>query len=163
MAAMTRTSLPLLLAALLLAGCSSLKNLANLLPFVGPSKARVDQVRVVAMPGANGDLPTRVDLVFVYDAEFSAPLPRSAADWFAQKDALLGAWPGKLEALSLQLPPGSAADPAPLPARHGKAYRVLAYADTQAAAGQPAWELTPFERPLLTIEAGGVRLADAPR
>ncbi len=153
--------LPLLLAVFLLAGCSTLDALKSLVGLGGPAKTELESIRIVAAADANRNLPTRLDLVFVYDASLSAQLPKTGPQWFQQKAALLAAWPLKLEALALEIPPLSEATPT-LPKNYGKAVAVLAYADYLAAAGQPVANLTPFANVLITLRPEAIAIAAAP-
>ncbi len=145
---------------LALAGCGTIDTLKSLVG-LGPARTDLDAVQVIAEAGANRDLPTRLDLVFVFDTGLSAQLPKTGPAWFQQKDALLAAWPGKLQALSLEVPPLSEAAPA-LPKGYGKAVAVFAYADYLAAAGQPVINLTPFENARITLRPEAIAIAEAP-
>lgn len=145
---------------LLLAGCGTFDALKSLVG-LGPERTALDAVQVVAEDGANRDLPTRLDLVFVFDITLPAQLPKTGPAWFQQKAALLAAWPGKLKALSLELPPLTESTP-DLPKGYGKAVAVFAYADYLAAAGQPAINLTPFKRPRITLRPEAIAIAEAP-
>ena len=151
--------LPLLLAALFMAACSSL---SGLLPFTGPPTTAVRSVRIQALVDANRNVPTRLDLVFIYDKDVPALLPKSGVEWFQQKEALLAANPKKLEVASFELPPASVVDPAPLPERYRKALGVLAYADYLAGAGQAVANLTPFKHPLIRLEAESFAIEEQP-
>jgi len=146
--------------ALLLGGCSSLSTLSSLL--LGPSKTSVKSVSIRAMPEANGNLPTRLDLVFIYESDVAATLPKTGPEWFRQKTALLLSNPKKLEVAAFELPPETTLDPAPLPDRHAKALTVLAYADYGTAAGQAVINLTPFKRPLLRLDEDAILVEEQP-
>jgi type VI secretion system protein len=159
MAMTARLLLPLF--ALLLAGCGTLDALKNLVGLGGPPKTALESVQIVAEAEANHGLPTRLDLVFVYDPTLAALLPKSGPDWFRQKAALLAAWPLKLEALVLEIPPQSEATPT-LPKKAGKALTVLLYADYIAPAGQPVANLTPFTGARITLGPESIAIAAAP-
>lgn len=144
-----------------LAGCSALDAVKSLVGLGGPEKTALESVQVVAQAEANRDLPTRLDLVFVFDTALAAQLPKTGPAWFQQKAALLAANPGKLRALSLEIPPQTETSPA-LPKGYAKAVTVLAYADYLAAAGQPVINLTPFERPRITLRPEAIDVAAGP-
>jgi len=154
-----RLFLPLFLA-LLLGGCGTLDALKRLVG-LGPQKTSLESVQIVALADANRNLPTRLDLVFVYDPVLTAQLPKSGPQWFQQKAALLAAWPKKLEVVTLEIPPLSEATPT-LPKGYGKADTVLAYADYLASAGQPVANLTPFARVLITLRPEAIDIAAGP-
>lgn len=142
----------LLIPALLLA-LSACNTVAKYVPFMGPPRTDLDSLRVTATADANGDVATRLDLVFVYDLSSVDLLPKTSVEWFQQRAQILAAQAEKLEALSLELPPLTDLNPVGLPKRYAKAYRVLAYADYQAKTGQGVLELSPYSRPQLRLEA----------
>ncbi len=135
----------------LLGACSSL---SGMIPFMGPPKTRIDEVRITADAGANGNHPTRLDLVFIYDKSVQAALPKSGPEWFKQKAALLSAYPKKLDVASFELPPLSVVSPAGLPENFGKALVVLAYADYRSPGGQGVADMTTLKCPLIRLGAG---------
>ncbi len=154
---------PLLLLALaaLLAGCGTLDAIKSLVGLGGPAKTELESIQIVAQVDANRNLPTRLDLVFVYDLGVAAQLPKTGPLWFEQKAALLAAWPKKLDLVALEIPPLSQVTP-PLPKGYAKAVTVLAYADYLAGAGQPVANLTPFARVLITLRPEAIDIAAAP-
>lgn len=142
----------------LLAGCSSMKNLLDL---IVPTRTTLQTLRVVAEAEANRNLPTRLDIVFVYDAAMLAQLPKTGPEWFRQKAALQAAWPTQMDVAALEVPPLSEATP-PLPKRYDKSLAVLAYADYLASAGQPVLNLTPLARVLVTLKPEAITVVTAP-
>ncbi|MBU1663861.1 MAG: hypothetical protein KKG92_00490, partial [Gammaproteobacteria bacterium] len=97
---------PFLLLALaaLLAGCSTIDAIKSLVGLGGPAKTELESIQIVAQVDANRNLPTRLDLVFVYDLGVAAQLPKTGPQWFEQKAALLAAWPKKLDLVALEIP-----------------------------------------------------------
>jgi type VI secretion system protein len=147
-----------LIALVFLAGCSTMKNLLDL---IVPTRTTLQTLRVVAEADANRNLPTRLDILFVYDGALLAQLPKIGPDWFRQKAALQAAWPTQMDVVALEVPPLSEATPA-LPKRYDKAVAVLAYADYLAAAGQPVLNLTPLSGVLITLQPEAIAVAAAP-
>lgn len=144
-----------------LSGCGGWQALKSMVGLGGPPRTELTSLRVIALEGANGNLATRLDLVFVLDAELKARLPKTGPDWFRQKAELLAASPLKLETLSLELPPLAEARHV-LTKTQARAVAVLAYADYQAVEGQPVLDLTPLNNASLTLGPGAIRLDAQP-
>lgn len=133
-------TLIVLLLALALAACGATSAIAGWIS--GPPTAALRQLRIVTEAGANHDSATRIDLVLVFDQAAIASLPKTAPEWFAQKQALLDGMAGGLAADSLQVPPAYLLDPVPLPAKAKKALAVYLYADMRGKPGQHVLDLT---------------------
>jgi len=121
---------------LALVGCSSTSK---------PKPTQVAGIRVVAEINANSGTATALDLVFVYDSDAVAMLPKTAPEWFEKKAALVSGLARSIDVVTLQMPPATVVD-VRLPSRADEAIGVYSYADYIAAAGQPMGNLTPYKR-----------------
>jgi type VI secretion system protein len=104
----------------------------------------IGSIRVVAEQGANQDVATALDIVFVYDTTSAGLLPKSGPDWFDKKASLMAGLATGIDVVSLQVPPLTTVD-VPLPKRAKKAIGVYSYANYITAAGQPMGNLTPYK------------------
>lgn len=134
-----------------LSGCAAVKSLLGITP-----KAAVERIDVIAQTGANTDSATTLDLVFVYDSTAQAQLPRTAPEWFAQKNALLAGWPLAMDVVPVRIPPATQASTLTLPARHASAVAVLSYALYLDPGGQAVGVLTPFTCVQITLQPSTV-------
>ncbi|HSC80074.1 MAG TPA: hypothetical protein VLC08_06960 [Chitinolyticbacter sp.] len=140
----------------LLTGCTTVKKWV----YGDPLPAEVKSVRVVAEIGANGDNATALDLVFVYDVNALALLPKTGPEWFAQKRALQASLATGIDVVPLEVPPATVIAAAPMPRRHGKAIGVYAFPNYVAAAGQAVGKLTPFKRATVRLMPDTVEYRD---
>ena len=93
----------LLLAAGLLTapGCAFLTDAV-----LGPEVA-INQLSIEAVPGANDDSPTAVDVVLLYDSSLTDRfLQLTAAQWFDQRDQLTRDYPAGIQVFSWEVVPG---------------------------------------------------------
>lgn len=125
-----------LLACMVLASCSL---------FSGPKTTSLSQIRVVAEVNANQDSATELDVVFVYDSDAMAQLPKTGPQWFDSKAALMAGVASAIDVVSVQIPPATLAD-VRLPARHSSAIAVYVYANYLSTAGQPMSNITPYRK-----------------
>ncbi len=146
-----------LMVALLLQGCGAMSTMAGWVGLGGPPKADLRDLRLVSDIGANRNSATRVDIVLVFEQSAIGSLPKTAPEWFAQKQALLDGMPTALQVLALELPPAHVLDPVPLPDRTGKALAVRAYADMQSSHGQHVLDLTFTKAAELRLRANDYR------
>jgi type VI secretion system protein len=129
----------------------------------GASPAPVLQrLSIVATSHANGDAATAVDLVWVFSPEALAALPRTGPQWFDQKAALQAGLANDLAVQSLALPPATALDSVPLPARHQRALAVLAFVNFSQAAGQQVGNLGAYPCARITLSADNVHYNACP-
>jgi type VI secretion system protein len=146
--------IPMVLMPALLVACAS-----------APPPTGVQTIRITATANANQNNATALDLVFVYDSNAVALLPKGGPDWFAGKAALVAGLATSIDVVSLQIPPVSIvnlpADRA-FPARYQKAIGVYGYANYVAAAGQPMFNLTPYGTVGITLAPDAVVLKGAP-
>lgn len=149
--------LPLMVALLLLQGCGAMSTMAGWVGLGGPPKADLRDLRLVSDIGANRNSATRVDIVLVFEQSAIGSLPKTAPEWFAQKQALLDGMPTALQVVALELPPAHVLDPVPLPDRTGKALAVRAYADMQSSHGQHVLDLTFTKAAELRLRANDYR------
>jgi|GEM_PF-729064 len=127
-----------------LGGCSTISAINDVI-FNSPPKAELRNVQVIAESGANQNIATRLDLVFVYDLPSVSLLPKNGVDWFNQKTALMNGLAKSIDVVSLEVPPSMIIKSVKLPDRYKKALGVYSYADYIDAAGQSMGNLTPFE------------------
>jgi type VI secretion system protein len=151
-----RASLVLLLAALLATGCSAIKKLN---PWREPTTT-LASVRVAAPPGANLDSATALDLVFVYDKNSIALLPKTGPEWFAQKQALINGLGKTVDVVPLQVPPATVVDPVPLPKRASNALAVYGFANYLSGDGQARLDITQYRRAVIWLAATQIQLSE---
>jgi len=135
---------PLIAFALLAAGCGS-----------APPTTDLTRIDVVAQAGANQNSATALDIVFVFDANSAALLPKTGPDWFARKAALVDGLATGIAVVSLQVPPAMTLSVA-LPKHHAKAIGVYSYANYIEPAGQAMANLTPFRRMTIGLAPGRI-------
>ncbi|KGI78272.1 hypothetical protein [Oleiagrimonas soli] len=145
-----------LLASLLVSGCSVL---SKLVPW-GDKTTDVKDLRVVAVPDANADSATALDLVFVYDKTAAGLLPKTAPEWFGKKGNLVNGLGTSADIVSLQVTPASVVDPVKLPKRHGKAIAVYGFAGYLSPSGQGRVDLTGFKHPTIWLETSAVHVSE---
>jgi type VI secretion system protein len=112
--------------------------------FGGTKSAAVAQIKVVAEVNANQNNATELDVVFVYDSNVVALLPKTGPDWFSNKAAMVDGLAASIDVVSLQIPPQTLAS-AELPKRHGKAIGVYVFVNYLSPAGQPMGNITPYK------------------
>ena len=136
--------------------CSTIKKLN---PWRAPTTT-LSSLRVAAPPGANLDSATALDLVFVYDKNSIALLPKTGPEWFAQKQALLNGLGPSIEVVSLQVPPATVVDPVRLPKRAGDAVAVYGFADYLSADGQARCDITQFRHAVIWLAATQIQISE---
>lgn len=141
---------------LMLSGCSAI---SSLMPWHTPTTA-LRGLRVAAQPGANLNSATALDLVFVYDKNSVAMLPKSGPEWFAQKAALQNGLGKTIDVVALQVPPATVIDPVKLPKRAGKALSVYVFANYLAPAGQARADLTQFRHAVIWLAPAQVTITE---
>jgi type VI secretion system protein len=126
----------LLGAVYLSSGCSLLH--------VFKSSTAIKQIQVNAESGANQNTATALDIVFVYDDNAVALLPKTGPEWFEKKAALTLSMATAIAVVSLQIPPATLVN-VPLPAGHSKAIGVYCFVNYLSVAGQAVSNLTPYK------------------
>lgn len=152
-----RRTWPMLLLMLVVAGCSLV---AKVIPGLSDTVA-LKSLKVVATPDANADSAVALDLVFIYDKDAEAQLPKTAPEWFADRAALQNGLGKAADVVSLQLPPATLVESVKLPDRHGKAVAVYAYARYLSGSGQGRCDLSGFKHPVLWLQAATVRITES--
>lgn len=137
-------------------GCGTIKKLN---PWRAPTTT-LSSVRVAAPPGANLDSATALDLVFVYDKNSIALLPKTGLEWFAQKQALLNGLGKSVEVVSLQVPPATVVDPVQLPRRSGDATAVYGFANYLSADGQARFDVTQYRHAVIWLAATQIQISE---
>lgn len=140
----------LLLALALLAGCAAIEKELHIEPH-----SPLRHLLVAAEVRANQDSATDVEVVFVYDVKAVEVLPKTAPEWFANRQALLSELAQAVETVRAGVPPSGLYE-LPLPPRHRKAVRVYGYANYLVAGGQRVQDLTPYACGLLVLGADAV-------
>lgn len=135
----------LLLPMMLLAGCG----MARSLP--GGSVTVLNHLGVVVEQGANQQIATALDVVFVYDTQAEAVLPRTGPEWFARKAVDQNSLGSAIDVVPLQLPPATVMAEVALPPRHRQAVAVYAYVDYLAAAGQARLSLGAYRNAVIRL------------
>jgi type VI secretion system protein len=130
-----------------LSGCSTIGKL-----LWGEKTAKLQHLKVVALPNANQGQATELDLVFIYASDIAKTLPGDAPTWFKQRSAIQAKYAGDLDVVSLEVPAGFVVQSVKLPARHADALQVQAYANYVAAAGQYPLVLTRLKDVVLTLQ-----------
>jgi type VI secretion system protein len=151
-----RASLVLLIAIMLATSCSVVKKLN---PWSAPTTS-LSSVRVAAPPGANLDSATALDLVFVYDKNSLAMLPKTGPEWFAQKQALINGLGPSIDVVSLQVPPATMVVPVQLPKRAGDAVAVYGFANYQSADGQARCDITQYHHAVIWLAATQIQISE---
>jgi type VI secretion system protein len=114
------------------------------------------QVQVEAQPGANQGNATELDIVFVYEKEALALLPKTGPKWFQSRAALRAALGSDIAVLSLQVPSASPPLDVKWPKRSEKSAAVLSFANYLSAEGRPVGDLTAFECVRMTLTTSSV-------
>lgn len=140
----------LLGASLLVGGCGTIEKTIEQALHIEP-RSPLRHLSVVAEVGANQDTATALEIVFVYDAKVAEALPKTAPEWFANRQALLDDLSQSMEAVAVGLPPASAYE-LPFPPHHHRAVRVYGYANYIPAQGQQVLDLTNFRCVLLRLQ-----------
>jgi type VI secretion system protein len=137
-----------LLAGAVLAGCNVLSNLLDF-----STKTALKELDVVAEVGANQDMATALDVVFVIDKNALPVLPRTGPEWFANKGPLLDGLASGVIVLSLQMSTPDQIRAQPLPKGYERALAVYSYANYLSPGGQPLGNLTTFRCALITLKS----------
>lgn len=114
------------------------------------------QVQVEAQPGANQGNATELDIVFVYEKEALALLPKTGPEWFQSRAALRAALGSDISILSLQVPAATPAFDVKLPTGRGKLVAMLSFANHLSAEGQSVGDLTPFKCVRITLTTSSI-------
>lgn len=124
------------------------------------SSAALRQVHVSADADANQVSATAVDLVFFYDRAGVAVAPKTAPEWFAQKNAIVSSLGRSVDVVSLQVPPGTALSAVALPSRHRRAVAVQLYANYIARDGQPVLNLSSFRHAIVRLKSATIEVVE---
>ena len=141
-------------AAVLAAGCGFISHELD----YGPT-TNLRSVELVADIDANQYMATHVDLVFIYDKAAQPLLPKTAPDWFANRDALKAGLANGIAVLEMQIVPGQVNRPV-LPRGYGKAIGVYSYASYSVADGQAVGNLTPYTCALIALRHTQVNITN---
>ena len=110
-------------------------------------------VTVVSRPDSNANLPTAVDVVFIYDDTLASLLRGYAAsDWFDQREAFQAGYPTGIKLLRWEVVPGSVGSNQALPADSRDALAVLVFAD-YAAPGTHRIDISDMQTVRLELAA----------
>ena len=115
------------------------------------STTDLKQINVVAQLDANLNMATAIDVVFVFDKNALAVLPKTGPDWFDNKSVLMTNLGGALAVLPLEIPPASKVSNQPLPHGYKKAIAVYSYANYLSVKGQAMGNLTSYACAQVTL------------
>lgn len=146
----------LIMAAVPATGCGFISHALDYSPTTS-----LKAVQLAADTDANQDMATAVDIVFVYDKAAQPLLPKTAPEWFANRDALRSGLASGIAVLEIQIVPGQINRPA-LPGGYGKAVWVYSYASYQAAGGQAVGNLTPYQCALIALRNTQISITSCP-
>jgi len=107
-----------------------------------PPKAEVRSIDIIADERANRSAATEIDFVFVYELDASALLPTDGPTWFRQRALLMAQLSRAIDVVPMHVPPLSPILTVDLPHRHKEAFRVVCFANYNAAGGTAPIELT---------------------
>lgn len=122
----------------LLSACGTLSMIT------GPNTSALRTIQLVAEVNANQNTATAIDIVFVYNNNAVALLPKTGPEWFAQKAALMLSMASNIEVVSLQVPPATLVN-ASLPLQHEKAIGVYSFVNYVSTDGQAIGNLTMYK------------------
>lgn len=150
----------------LLSGCAKTLNsvekvAGKYVPFYDFDKTQLTQIWLQADPDSNQNLPTALDIVFIYDEKTAEALKAlSGPDWFANKAALALLYQHKLSVQSYEVVPRTAQTRLSLPDLYFQAHSVLLFANYLAEPGQYLADITQFHQLLITLQGQGYRLEE---
>ncbi|MBN1007167.1 hypothetical protein [Amphritea pacifica] len=136
--------LGLYLSIALVAGCDVVK--------VEGRGSQLASLRIVALPDANQQSSTAVDLVFIYSSRAATLLPRDAAEWFAARNGLKSILARQADLVSLEIPPGDFVEAVDLPERYRSAIDVVIYANYLSKKGQQRVSVSGFHNLQLVLK-----------
>lgn len=119
-------------------------------------------LNIVAELDANQNMGTEVDVVFVFDKNAVAILPKTSPDWFASRDALQAGLASGIAVLGVQVVPGSTVTNQALPSGYGKAVYVYSYASYVSADGQAVANITAYKCALITLRNTQISYTSCP-
>ena len=138
----------------LLAGCGSIKSKLG----IGPPRADLRSLAMIAEQGANQGNATQIDIVVVYDNSVVARLPKTGPDWFRQRDALQKELAVAIEVVSLEVDTPSARFAVKLPKKIKKSYAVYAFANYVSPEGWPLIALAPYKKATLRLQSTSIEI-----
>ncbi len=150
-----RVGMVVLLGSVALTGCAVFAGLFG----KSTPTTRLKSLQVSADPQANADSATAIDVLFVYDTAVLPLLPADAGAWFRQRDGLRNTLGHAVDVVSLEVPPPYLAAQLRLPARSGRALRVLAYANYLPREGLAPIDVTTYKHVTLKLLADRIDLS----
>ncbi len=136
--------LGLYLSIVLVAGCDVVQ--------VEGQGSQLESLQLVALPDANDQSSTAVDLVFIYSSHAAILLPSDAGEWFAARDALKSILGFQADLVSLEIPPGDIVEEVVLPGRYRSAIDVVVYANYLSQRGQQRVSVSGFHNLRLVLK-----------
>lgn len=124
-----------------------------------PTASRVNRIQIIAFPDANQMTATAVDIVFVYDKNVEAMMPKSSTQWFDTKAALTAGLATAIQVVSLKIPPATDVN-VTMPANHSKAIAVLCFSNYLNSEGQVVGNITSFRDVTILLSSGNVVYQD---
>ncbi|WP_139203123.1 hypothetical protein [Amphritea atlantica] len=114
--------------------------------------SQLESLQLVALPEANDQSSTAVDLVFIYSSRAATLLPSDAGEWFAARDALKSILGLQADLVSLEIPPGDFVEEVDLPERHRSAIDVVVYSNYLSQRGQQRVSVSGFHNLQLVLK-----------
>ncbi|WP_299195572.1 hypothetical protein [uncultured Amphritea sp.] len=106
--------------------------------------SQLESLQIVALPEANDQSSTAVDLVFIYSSRAATLLPKETGEWFAARDGLKSILGLQADLVSLEIPPGDIVEAVALPERHRSAIDVVVYSNYLSKRGQQRVSVSGF-------------------
>ena len=90
----------------------------------------LSHIEFIALPEANQQKPTAIDLVFVYDQALAQQIKSlTGKQWFSQRSAFISTYAAAIDTVSMELVPGMNTDSVSLPSKHASSVGVFVFAN----------------------------------
>ena len=119
----------------------------------GCSRQNTPYIELVALPEANNNATTPVELVFVYDDSIAEQLKAvTASEWFQQRNAMIAAYGNKMQVQGFELVPTFDIAPVTLPDISAEAVGIFVFARLPNS-GSDKLDISHLESVRITIGA----------
>ena len=134
--------------------------LALLLPaFAAGSHAAVESVEIQSRLDPNAIEITGIDVLFLYDEETAARIPRTRSAWYGNRRGLTRELGAAFDLISTFIPQGFDSARLTLPDRAADAIQVLVFAEHETA-DTPPTDVTGLSNVLIEIIPFGIRVSE---